>query len=227
MGYVGKLEEKIKAQELRKQGLSYKEILQHIHVSKDTLNRWCKDIVLTKQQKANLLAKKKFGQQKGSLVAAENKRKQRKETIVSIYREAIKDVGLLYSRDLFMIGIALYAAEGTKMDKYGGFTNADPQLIKFMSRWFVQFAKVPQYKLRGRIWIHEEKNEQNAKKFWSTITQIPENQFIKSYITVKKKSKKIRKNIHDYGIFSITFSDATIHRKIMGWISHVFSGRIS
>lgn len=42
MGYFGKLEEKFLAQKLRKQGLSYKEILQQISVSKDTISRWCK-----------------------------------------------------------------------------------------------------------------------------------------------------------------------------------------
>lgn len=55
MGYFGKLEKKELATNLRKQGLSYKEILQHMSVSKDTLSRWCKDIVLTEVQKDRLL----------------------------------------------------------------------------------------------------------------------------------------------------------------------------
>ena len=51
MGYFGKLDEKLKAQGLRRQGLSYKEILLQINVSKDTLSNWCRDIELTKKQK--------------------------------------------------------------------------------------------------------------------------------------------------------------------------------
>lgn len=64
MGYSGKLAEKLKAQELRVKGFSYKEILQTINVSKGTLSVWCKDIELTDEQKLRLLSKKQFGQKK-------------------------------------------------------------------------------------------------------------------------------------------------------------------
>jgi len=74
MGYFGKLEDKLKAQHLRRQGLSYREILLQINVSKDTISRWCRDIVLSKAQKNRLLGNKIYGQRKGSQVAAENKR---------------------------------------------------------------------------------------------------------------------------------------------------------
>ncbi|HSD98304.1 MAG TPA: hypothetical protein VLB73_01220 [Patescibacteria group bacterium] len=55
MGYVGKLNLKKKAQWLRKQGLSYKEIIAQIPVSKDTISKWCRDILLTDKQKEKLL----------------------------------------------------------------------------------------------------------------------------------------------------------------------------
>ena len=51
MGYAGKVKEKLYAQELRKKGYSYKEILTQISVSKDTISRWCKNIELTSEQK--------------------------------------------------------------------------------------------------------------------------------------------------------------------------------
>lgn len=51
MGYVGKLEEKFRALELRRKGLSYGAIRQQIYVSKSTLSIWCRDIELTKEQK--------------------------------------------------------------------------------------------------------------------------------------------------------------------------------
>lgn len=45
---------KLNAIELRKQGLSYREIRKSINVSKSTLSLWLKDIELTEQQKKRL-----------------------------------------------------------------------------------------------------------------------------------------------------------------------------
>lgn len=227
MGYFGRIEDKSKAQELRKQGLSYKEILTEIHVSKSTISLWCRDILLTEEQRIRLLSKKQFGQRKGSLVAADNKRRARIERTAKIKKDAKKTLGKLSKRDKFVTGIALYAAEGNKSDGKAGFSNADPKLIKFMTDWFMAFAKVPMEKMRGAIWLHEGLSEKNSKKFWSNLINLPFDQFHKTYIAkVKSNSKKIRKNIHQYGVFQIRFSDSAIHRKIMGWISAVFDGKI-
>lgn len=224
MGYFGKLEDKLKAQELRRQGFSYKEILVNIFVSKDTISRWCRDIELTSEQKLRLLSNKQFGQRKGSLIAAENKRRDRIERTEIIRKEAKIELGNLIDRDKFVVGIALYAGEGNKGDHGVGFSNADPKLIRFMMDWFVQFTKVPLDKIRGALWLHEGLDEKTAKEFWSKITGIPLSQFRKTYVAkIKTDSKKIRKNIHQYGVFSIRFSDSAIHRRIMGWIYAMFT----
>lgn len=224
---MGKLEEKLKAQELRKKGLSYGEIRQQIHVSKDTLSRWCQDIVLTKIQKERLLVNKIFGQKKGSLIAADNKRRARLIRTKNIFRDAKKELGRMSKRDRFITGIALYAGEGYKTDGKGGFTNSDPILIGFMIKWFQEFCDIPLPKIRGAIWIHDNLDIVVAKGFWSKLTGIPETQFHKTYIAINKKdSRKIRKNIHQYGVFAIKFSDSATHRRIMGWISALLGGKM-
>ncbi|MDP3763881.1 MAG: hypothetical protein Q8Q92_04590 [bacterium] len=194
-------------------------------VSKDTVSRWCRDIVLTKDQEQRLLQNKIFGQKKGSLIAAKNKRKARITKTKIIFRSAKKEIGHLNKRDRFLSGVALYAAEGSK--GAGGFSNSDPQVIQFMMQWFREFCKLPLSKFRGALWLHDGLSERKAKKFWSTLTGIPRDQFHKTYIAENKKhSKKIRKNIHNFGIFAIRFTDTERHRRIMGWISALFYGRI-
>lgn len=227
MGYFGRIEDKFKAQELRRQGLSYREILQTISVSKDTISKWCRDIELTQKQKLRLLENKKFGQRKGSLVAADNKRRARIARTEKIKEKARKTLGKLSNRDKFITGIALYAAEGNKGDGKAGFSNADPKLIKFMMDWFLTFAKVPMEKMRGAIWLHEGLSDKDSKNFWSNLIGLPVDQFNKTYVAkVKNHSRKIRKNIHQYGVIQIRFSDSAIHRKIMGWISAAFDAKI-
>ncbi len=228
MGYFGKLDEKYRAQELRRQGLSYREILLQMNVSKDTISRWCRDIVLTKEQKKRLLNNKSFGQRKGSLVAAENKRQKRISRTREIFERSKIELGKLSKRDRFIAGIAFYAGEGEKTDGRGGFANSDPKLIKFMMRWFEEFCNVPLSRFRGAIWIHEGLNEDKAKKYWSKLTGIPQDQFFKTYIAKNKtNSRKIRKNIHQYGVFAIKFSMSDKQRRIMGWISALVDDRIT
>lgn len=228
MGYTGKLEEKLKAQGLRKRGLSYGKIMQQIHVSKDTISRWCRDVILTEQQKRRLLGNKLFGQRKGSLVAADNKRQARILRTQTIFKQAKEELGNLSKRDRFIAGITLYAGEGDKGDGKGGFANSDPKLIKFMMNWFKEFCAIPSSRFRGAIWIHEGLNANKAKEYWSELTGIPKSQFFKTYIAKNKTdSRKIRKNIHQYGVFAIKFSVSDKQRQIMGWISALLDGKIA
>jgi hypothetical protein len=228
MGYNGRINDKTKALELRKKGFSYNEILKQVHVSKDTISRWCRDVVLTKQQEKRLMDNKLFGQKKGSLVAANNKREFRNNRINEINIEAEQEVSRLTKRDRFMTGIALYAGEGDKTEGRAGFSNADPEIIRFMMKWFLEFTNLPMSKYHGAIWIHDGLNERKAKVFWSTITGIPIKQFYKTYVVLNKTNPhQVRKNIHEYGIFAIRFCNNEVQRKILGWIFALFNDKIS
>lgn len=227
MGYSGLLEEKQKAQELRKKGLSYGQILQQVKVSKNSISRWCQNILLTEEQKKELVGRKLYGQKKGSIIAAENKRNRRLGLEKEYYERSKKEIGDLSRREYLIAGIALYTGEGDKGRYKSAFTNSDAKLIKFMVGWFTEFCKVPQEKFRGAIWIHENNDEQEAKRYWSRLTGISEDKFHKTYIAKNKTdSKKIRKNIHKYGVFSIRFSDTKIQRQILGWILALFDAKI-
>ncbi len=223
MGYYGKLDLKLKAQSLRKEGLSYKEILEQVHVSKDTLSRWCEKIELTSEQQQLLVQKRKAGGKAGALIGAETNRRKKKIQQSLLLSEGINEVGQLNDREKFIAGIALYVAEGTKSDHIFEFTNADPYLIRFMSIWMRSYCNIDESRLRGAIWLHEENNELLAKEYWSRISGVPIDQFQKTYISKKRDSKKIRKNLHKYGIFSLRISDVRVTRRLMGWICGIFS----
>ncbi len=222
MGYFGKLKEKELAIKLRKQGLSYKQIKEKVNVSKSTLSIWCREVSLSVDQTEKLLKRKLMGSEKGRIIGSRKNHEKRIQEIELLKAEGKKEVGKLTKRDRFLIGIALYAGEGTKGDKQTVFSNSDPKLIKFMINWFREFANISNEKIRGRLWIYENRDELKAKKFWSELCSIPLEQFHKSYIAENKvSSKKIRKNIHEYGVFGIAFSNTKIHRKIMGWLSGI------
>lgn len=223
MGYAGHLEQKNKAIELRKKGLSYSEIQDIIEVPKSTLSDWCRDIALTEKQALRLFKNKLTGSAKGRVIGAKRQQKKRLDQISEMLEMGKKQIGNISERDSFITGIVLYSAEGTKGEKGIGFTNSDPLLIKFMMKWFRRFCQIPENKFRGAIWLHEGLDDLNAIKYWSNLTKIPLSQFHKTYIARDKtNSNKIRKNIHNYGVFSIRISDLKTLRLIKGWISGIF-----
>ncbi|MEX1014297.1 MAG: helix-turn-helix domain-containing protein [Candidatus Paceibacterota bacterium] len=220
MGYSGKLKEKRQAIKLRKQGLTYSEIKEKINVSKNSISRWCRDIELSDNKLKRIYGKTKKGGLKGSVIAAKNKRRRTKKKIEELTKKGIKDIGNISRRDFFISGVMLYAGEGTKTDGKVSFSNADPLLIKFMIRWFRMFCPINEKKFRAQLYIHDDLDEGNSKKYWSNLTNIPLNQFHKSYI-VKNNPNRLHKNIHEFGVLKIAFNDVRIHRRLMGWIKGV------
>lgn len=221
MGYFGYLEKKLQAQRLRKKGLSYSEIQKIVTIPKSTLSGWCRDIALTEEQALRLFKNKLKGSARGRIIGAKRVQAKRLKQIADMLVEGKNEVGELSRRDRFLAGVAFYAAEGGKTRSVQ-FANSDPLMIEFMMRWYREFCRVPESKFRGAIWIHENLDPDKAKTYWSRLTKIPEKQFHKTYIaTDKVNSRKIRKNKHEFGVFSIRFSNTKIHRKIMGWISGV------
>jgi hypothetical protein len=226
MGYAGKLKDRQRVISLRKKGLSFTEILTKVSVSKDSISRWCRNIQLSDKQYERLVNKKIFGQKKGSIIASANKRKARLEQTRLIFKEARNELGKFSKRDRFIAGIALYAGEGNKSESAGGFSNSNPLFIKFMIKWFREFSRLSESKYRGLIWLHKGLNENNARNYWSKLTNIPINQFNKTYRVTADKKNNLRKNIHEYGVFSIRFSDVRVQRKLLGWICALFPDKI-
>jgi len=224
MGYFGKIEEKALALKLRRRGLSYSEIQKLVKVSKDTLSRWCRDIILSPEQIERLRKRKLKGSERGRIIGAKKLQEKRLREIELLNLSGRKDIGDLSKRDRFLIGVSLYAAEGVKSDHNVEFSNSDPRMISFMMKWFREFCDISKDRFRGAIWIHDNLDKHKAVKYWSKLTKIPVNQFHKTYVVRNKEnSRKVRKKRNEFGVFSIRVSSAKTQRKIMGWVSGILS----
>ena len=221
MGYAGKTKEKKKAIELRKKGLSYSEILKEVAVSKNSLSRWCRDIVLTPNQLSRLLGRKLSGAERGRLIGSKKQQKKRVLVTKKLYIEGKKEIGRLSERENFLVGVGLYLGDGSKGDSEVGFANSNADIIRFMMSWFRDFCRVKEQDFRGQIWIHDDLNAKKALGYWSKIMKIPQDQFRKTYIAISKDSRKIRKKIHKHGVCSIRISKSLLQRKILGWMGGV------
>ena len=213
---------KQKAIIFRKNGYSYSEILRNIPVAKSTLSLWLREIGLSKYQKQKLTEKRLLAAKRGG----EIRKKQRIALTKAIYDKAFSDIDKISKRDLWLMGIMLYWAEGSKeKEGYVGsgvkFTNTDPKMLKLFLKWLFEIEKVSKDELSFEIYIHEnsKNNLKTVRQYWSKILCVPENDF-RVYFK-KNRIKTNRKNIDTnyFGLVRINVrASSTLNRKISGWI---------
>ncbi len=119
------------------------------------------------------------------------------------------------------LGLMLYWGEGDKAKaNMVALTNTDPKILIYFSRWLRKYYILDKKRLRGRIYIWEDLDENKAKQFWSDILKIPQNQFTKSYIS--KSKPKIRKARHINGVCRLSYCSAEIFNNIKDSIKKEF-----
>ena len=133
-------------------------------------------------------------------------------------------------RDLFVAGVALYWAEGTKDKPYDRrenviFVNSDAGVIKLYLAW-LRLLGVDHDRLKYRVMIHITADVEGAKRYWADLVGVDVSQFQKT--TIKKHNPKtVRKNVGDTyrGCLVIRVAQGTdLYRRIEGWWAGMVSG---
>ncbi|MCK4355020.1 hypothetical protein KAW43_01545 [Candidatus Parcubacteria bacterium] len=218
---MSKSKEKEKAIKLRKNGRSYSEILKKIPVAKSTLSLWLREVGLSKKQKQRLTKRKRAAGLRGAMA----RREQRLNITQKIKGKAIKEIKNISDRELWLIGISLYWAEGYKEKSYrSGFVtlgNSDPNLIRIFLKWLQSICKIDKSDIHFRIYLHENAINKlpEVQKYWAKVTRFPKKEFQK--VSWKKhKIRTNRKNVGKdyYGLLEVVVRRSTnFNRKIAGW----------
>lgn len=216
--------EKEKAIKLRKQGLSYNEILREVSVAKSTLSVWLRDIGLAKVHKQRLTEKRRLAQEKAQQ-ACRNIRMNHEAEIIKV---AQQEVGKINKREFWLIGSVLYWAEGSKqkpnlVSQKVSFNNSDPKMILLFDKWLKEFCERDAESILYSIYIHTTGDVNRAKKFWSELLKTP----IEKVYFKKGSPKTNRKNTGDsyYGLLRIEARRSTdLNRKIKGWNLGIVNG---
>lgn len=207
-----------KARAFRSRGASLNELALRFRIPKSTIRYWCRDIVLSDQQQQHLFQKQKLG----GILAAERIRQKRIQITQRLQKEGRGEVGELSPRELFLVGAALYWAEGyRKGDGEFGFTNSDPEMIRLIIRWLVDSCGISRRDVHLRVCVNIAHKGRLARihESWSQVTGMPRDQF-SSPTLIKVMSKKRYLNNETYfGTLRIKVRRSTnLRRKIMGWI---------
>jgi hypothetical protein len=218
------------AVKLRLEGQSYGQIQRVLPgISKSTLSLWLKNVEITKEAQAKIATRSREKSLEGLLKKNKNQTFlaiQRREAIM---RESQKEIKELSVNSLFLVGLALYWAEGYKrIRKVNGreitshpisLTNADPVLVQMFLRFIREICKVPEEKIHADLRIFKHMDEGVAVDYWEQVTKIPPTRFGKVHIFISQSSRGKRPfNRLPFGVIQIRINDTQLFHKIMGWI---------
>jgi hypothetical protein len=120
----GKVDEKRKAVDLRKNGYSINEISKSVGVSKGTASLWLRDVILSHGARERLVLRSRLG----PVIAAE-KRRHNRDILLQKHDNDARDEVLEYNLEIPCIramSALIYWCEGAKDSSSGiAFTNSD------------------------------------------------------------------------------------------------------
>ncbi|MFJ2217526.1 hypothetical protein ACIQVO_28720 [Streptomyces sp. NPDC101062] len=205
------------ARELRLKGLTYDQIQVELGCSKGSISLWVRDLPKPDRrdakEQAKLAARKRWDHE---LAIRDEARQETKAA-------ATREIGALSDRDLFIAGVALYWAEGTKDKPYSRresviFVNSDAGVIQLFLAW-LKLVGVGSERLSYRVMIHESADTEAAERYWADQVRVDPATFRKT--TLKKHNPKtVRKNVGETyrGCLVIRVSQsAELYRRIEGW----------
>lgn len=204
---------KQKVHNLRKCGWSLGEISQKMHISKNTISGWVKNIRLTEKQRERIEKKVIACADRGRPLAAKLLR-QKIEKWKEDIRNKVEHFEKLpmKNREIrkLICGL-LYLCEGAKYpaSRFLYFGNSDPKLIYFFINLLRKTYDIDKNKLRFSIGYRYDQNYEKLKNYWSQLTNIPKSKCLNSKPDWRTKGKPTLKK--DYkGICRIIYYDTSL-----------------
>jgi transcriptional regulator with XRE-family HTH domain len=215
-----------RARELRLQGWTYDQIQVELGCSKSSISLWVRDLPKPERKRSaeEAAAIGRRGWEARLRLRDEERR---------LAKEAAKQsIGDLSARELFLVGVGLYWAEGSKDKPYDRrenvtFVNSDPGMIQVYLAW-LDLLGVERDRLRFNVMIHENADVAGAEQYWADLVGADRSAFNKTSLK-KHNPKTVRKNVGESyrGCLVIkVLKGAALYRRIEGcWYGIVESAR--
>src|ERR1700690_4301294 len=166
-----------------KHQMGYGAIAKELSVPKSTLSYWLRDLPLSKERVLELRREAWSRGEASRELFRQTMRKKRDARDENVYQEQRRKFIRISSQTLFVAGLMLYLAEGTKKNDYTiGLANTDPRLIKFFIRWLQKFLDVPHSKMKMQLHLYESMDINKERRFWLKQTGFLQKQLYKDQI---------------------------------------------
>ncbi|GAA3721519.1 hypothetical protein [Streptomyces tremellae] len=210
------------ARALHSQGLTYDRIQQRLGCSKSSISLWVRDLPRPPRrdpgEQGLLTARKRWDRE---LPIRDEKRQRTREA-------ALAEIGTMTDRELFMAGVALYWAEGSKDTAYARreravFINSDPGVITVHLAW-LDLLGIERDLLRFRLPMHETADVPGAECYWAELTRMDRSQFQRATLneprsrsTTRGHSGRTRGEACRGCLIIAVQQSADLYRRIEGW----------
>ena len=207
-------------------GESYRQIQAALGVPKSTLSGWLCDVPLTDEHRAHLAARHADGVRS----RAEAIRASRIRRTEELQTAAATEIGPLTDRELFLLGVVAYWAEGSKAKPWSvsttaSFINSDRHMVELFLAW-LRLLGVSEDRLIFRLSIHESADVAMASIFWAEVVGVDPDSFRRP--TLKRHNPKtVRRNTAEgyVGCLIIHVRRSTdLNRRIAGWWQGIAAG---
>lgn len=195
---------------LRKNGYSVKELAHKFNIAQSTISLWVREVCISPSGKKRIIAI--IGRSRN--LAAENKRKKTTQHIKTIKDETETILAKIHidAKISLLLCAMIHYCEGNKgMYSELRFTNSDPDLISTFLRLLRQSFDINERKFRICLHLHAYHNVSQQIKFWSRITRIPTNQFLKPF---QKSNTGKRSKLGYNGCVSIRYYSTDMSRRL-------------
>jgi len=143
-----------------------------------------------------------------------------------LFEKGVNEVGKLAKREMFLIGIALYWAEGFKHKDESslGLATMDVNMAKFYITWLKECLGVEDERLSFRVTanILYSNKIKEMEKYWSDSLGVKIDQFVKPFYQKSKQNRVYANNDKYFGVLRIRVRKSiNILRKMRGWMAGV------
>lgn len=158
-------------------------IAKQLSVPKSTLSYWLKDLPLSERRVLELRREAWSRGEASRELFRQTMRKKREAREADMYGEIVKKFKRISSESLFVVGLMLYLAEGSKRNDYTiALSNTDSQLIKFFIWWLRKFLGIKNKDMRMQLHLYENMNVRREQGFWLQLTGFSPNQLYKNQV---------------------------------------------
>lgn len=212
---------------LRRNGKSYNDIRKILGLkSKGTLSYWFKNIKLSRKSIELLSKNNKLAHERGLLIANKDRKTRIDSENKKAYIEGQNSIQSISQKELLIIGAVLYWGEGSKSERSAvslNFSNSDPLMVSVYMRFIREILKIPEQRIRSGIHIYPSISSDEAKRFWSKITKLPEDRFYIITQVSRASQNKRPVNILPFGTIAIKINSRQQFYKVKGIIQGIIS----
>lgn len=198
---------------LRQSGMSMTTIERRLGIPRSTLSLWLREVILSDQQKEELLRSKADGWAKARVKAVEVHRAQKSLRLLEAKRQAeAVMLNLDLSNEVLDLALAmLYYGEGAKNDRTS-LANSDPNILRFFLTVLRHNYGLTVQDLRCDLHLRADQDANQMRRYWSEQLSLPIECF--RYVAFDKRTAGRATYDHYKGVCVITCNSIAIQRKL-------------